>query len=50
MLEVITKSEVGQSAVWLLNTLMEDLGDGDFDKIYNNFISRYYELCPVLIA
>jgi hypothetical protein len=24
MLEVITKSEVGQSAVWLLNTLLED--------------------------
>jgi hypothetical protein len=25
MLEVITKSEVGQSAVWLLNTSLEDL-------------------------
>ncbi len=24
LLEIITKSEVGQSAVWLLNTLMED--------------------------
>ncbi len=25
MLEVVTTSEVGQSAVWLLNTLFEDL-------------------------
>jgi hypothetical protein len=50
MLEVVTKSEVGQSAVWLLNTLMEDTWDGDDDKIYTNFISRYYELYSVLIA
>ncbi len=44
LLEVVTKSEVGQSAVWLLNTLMEDLWDGDDGKIYTNFISRYYIL------
>jgi hypothetical protein len=42
MLEVVIKSEVGQSAVWLLNTPMEDLCNGDDDKIYTNFISRYY--------
>ncbi len=50
LLEVVTKSEVGQSADWLLNTPMEDLWDGDDDKIYTNFISRYYELCSVLFA
>ncbi len=50
MLEFVTNSEVGQSAIWLLNTLMEDIWDGDDDKIYTNFVSRYYELCSVLIA
>ncbi len=53
MLEVITKSEVGQSEVWLLNTLLEDLWDGDSDKIYWTCLNRnyiLYELCSVVIA
>ncbi len=50
MLEVVTKSGRTLSATWLLNALMEDLWDGDDNMIYINFISRYYELCSVLIA
>ncbi len=49
MLEVVTKSEVGLSAVWLLNTSLEDLRDDDDDKIYSNFIYRYYELILFLL-
>ncbi len=49
-MEVVTKSEVGQSGVWLLNTLIEDLWDGNEDQTYTNIISWYYELCSVLVA
>ncbi len=50
---VATKSEVGQSAVCWLNTLLEDFWDDDSDKIYTNFISWYCifnELCSDVIA
>ncbi len=50
VLEVVSKSGRTISAVWLLNTLSEDLWDDDDDKIYGSFIPRYYEVCSGVIA